>query len=109
MNLKILPNPSKLLKGRLVRRKNRFVAEVELGPERVEAYLANPGRLQTVLVPGRRVLLQKKEGENRRLGFDVLAVDVEGSWVLFMQPLQIGSLRLLWSQGSLLPSKDVGW
>jgi sugar fermentation stimulation protein A len=43
--------------GRFIRRLNRFVIEAETEGHRVEAYLANPGRLWELLLPGSELLL----------------------------------------------------
>jgi sugar fermentation stimulation protein A len=45
--------------GRFIHRINRFVVEVEVEGQRVEAYLANPGRLWELLLPGAELLLAR--------------------------------------------------
>ena len=45
------------LEGHFIRRINRFVIEVEIKGRLKQAYLANPGRLWELLLPGRELLL----------------------------------------------------
>jgi sugar fermentation stimulation protein A len=45
--------------ARFIRRINRFVVEVEVEGSRVEAYLANPGRLWELLLPGAELILAR--------------------------------------------------
>ena len=62
-----LPHPRPLLRGRLVDRYERFIAEVELDSgERVRAHCVNPGRMEGLVAPGVRVWLWKVEPESKR-------------------------------------------
>ena len=70
-----------LKSGTLRERRNRFslVASVD-GDER-PVYLRNSGGLETVLRPGREVLLRRVDDDDRKTDFDAIAVDVDGTWV----------------------------
>ena len=70
------------LEGRLVRRYQRFFAEVELdGGARVTAHCPNTGSLKGCLVEGARVWLRDSRDERRKLRFTWQAVEVGGAWV----------------------------
>jgi sugar fermentation stimulation protein A len=58
--------------ARFIRRINRFVVEVETGGRRVEAYLANPGRLWELLLPGAELLLAQSQ-PTAKLPYTVIA------------------------------------
>jgi len=75
-----LPQP--LLPGRLVRRYQRFLADVELADGRlVTAHTANTGSMRQCAVPGAAVLLSPSDNPKRKLAYSWELVQVEGHWV----------------------------
>ena len=75
-----LPQP--LLSGRLLRRYQRFLADVELDDgRRVTAHTPNTGSMRQCAVPGHRVLLSASVNPARKLPFTWELVEIEGSWV----------------------------
>lgn len=54
--------PTPLVEGRLVRRYERFVAEVRVGRELLRAHCVNPGRMEGLVIPGSRVWLSEAPG-----------------------------------------------
>lgn len=54
--------PTPLVEGRLVRRYERFVAEVRVGREVLRAHCVNPGRMEGLVIPGSRVWLSAAPG-----------------------------------------------
>lgn len=70
-----------LVEGRFVSRDNRFRVTVEIGGQPVWAHLPNSGRLGELLVPGRRVLLVERPGGQRKTGYDLGLVALDGRWV----------------------------
>ncbi|MFP4345061.1 MAG: DNA/RNA nuclease SfsA [Anaerolineales bacterium] len=65
-------------------RENRFRARVTVAGESVPAYLPNPGRLQELLLAGRRVMVRPAPpavAARRRTAHDLLLVEVEGRWI----------------------------
>ncbi|MDP3151532.1 MAG: DNA/RNA nuclease SfsA [Archangium sp.] len=56
--------PTPLHEGRLVRRYERFIAEVQLGRTLVRAHCVNPGRMEGMVVPGARVWLSEAPGRH---------------------------------------------
>jgi sugar fermentation stimulation protein A len=56
-------------------RKNRFVLEIELQGQRNTAYIANPGRMQEFLIPGRKILLQRSPSPESTHPFRATAIE----------------------------------
>lgn len=64
-----------------VRRRNRFIAEVEIDG-RVEAtHVANTGRMAELLCGGARALVRPASNPARKTAWDLLAVEKDGRWV----------------------------
>ncbi len=75
-----LPQP--LIEGRLVRRYQRFMADVELDDGRqVTAHTPNTGSMRQCAVPGYRVLLSKSDNPQRKLAWSWELVWVNDHWV----------------------------
>jgi len=75
-----LPQP--LLEGRLLRRYQRFLAEVELQDGRmVTAHTPNTGSMRQCAMPGHRVLLSASSNPARKLAYTWELVDINGYWV----------------------------
>jgi sugar fermentation stimulation protein A len=71
--------PAPLLEGRLVRRYERFIAEVRLGGRVVRAHCVNPGRMEGMVVPDARVWLSEAPG--RHLPYTWELIELEGRLV----------------------------
>ena len=70
------------LEGRLIRRYQRFFAEVELPDgERLVAHCPNTGSLLGCLVPGSPVWLRDSGNPARKLRFTWQAVRIGGTWI----------------------------
>ena len=67
-----------MVKGRIRERKNRFTVLVETGGNLIPVYLANSGRLEELIWPGRECILRKKEGG---LPFRLVAIRWSNFWV----------------------------
>lgn len=75
-----LPQP--LLEGRLLRRYQRFFADVELPDGRVlTAHTPNTGSMRQCAVPGHRVLLSTSANPARKFPYTWELVEVAGHWV----------------------------
>jgi len=72
--------PTRLVEGRLVRRYERFIAEVRVGREVVRAHCVNPGRMEGLVIPGARVWLSEAQAE-RALKFTWELVELDGRLV----------------------------
>ena len=74
--------PAPLLEGRLVRRYQRFLADVELADGRlVTAHTPNSGSMRQCAVPGHRVLVSLSDNPGRKLKFTLELIQVNGHWV----------------------------
>ncbi|MCD6522100.1 DNA/RNA nuclease SfsA [Candidatus Calescamantes bacterium] len=93
-----------MIRGKIRGRINRFTVEVDLEGERVRSYLANSGRLPQLIIPGKEVLLIKK---NKGLPYKILAVLERNNWVCVDSFL---SNRFVWEKlkENVLPFLE-GW
>jgi len=74
--------PAPLLGGRLRRRYQRFLAEVELEDGRVvTAHTPNTGSMQQCAVPGHEVRLSRSDNPQRKLPYTLELIRVNGHWV----------------------------
>jgi len=75
-----LPEP--LLRGTLLRRYQRFLADVELEDGRqVTAHTPNTGSMQQCAVSGHEVLLSPSDNPARKLAYTLELIRVNGFWV----------------------------
>ncbi|MFZ2949367.1 MAG: DNA/RNA nuclease SfsA, partial [Desulfuromonadaceae bacterium] len=75
-----LPYP--LIAGRLLRRYQRFLADVELADGTiVTAHCPNSGSMMGCAVPGSRVLLSSSGNPSRKFPFTWELVQADGCWV----------------------------
>jgi sugar fermentation stimulation protein A len=74
--------PSPLVEGRLVRRYQRFLADVELADGTlVTAHTPNTGSMKQCAVPGFPVLVSRSANPKRKLPFTLELIRVNGHWV----------------------------
>lgn len=74
--------PTPLVEGRLVRRYQRFLAEVELEDGTVvTAHTPNTGSMRQCAVPGHPVLLSRSDNPRRKLAYTLELIRVNGHWV----------------------------
>ncbi len=74
--------PSPLVEGRLRRRYQRFLADVELADgSRVTAHTPNTGSMLQCAVPDHRVLLSAAANPARKLAWTLELIEVAGHWV----------------------------
>jgi sugar fermentation stimulation protein A len=90
--------PEPLIPGRLVRRYQRFLADVALeGGAEVTAHCPNPGRMLGLDTPGSRLWLSAARRPGRRLPLTLELVEVEGALVgintMHPNPLVAEALR----------------
>lgn len=78
-NLRIPFGP--LEEGVFLRRPNRFLGVVSLGGQEKNAYVANPGRLKELLVPGNRVMVRRAKTPRRKTELDLVLAAFNGIWV----------------------------
>lgn len=74
--------PSPLLPGKLLRRYQRFLADVQLADGRVvTAHTPNTGSMLQCAVPGHEVLVSIAANPARKLGYTLELIRVNGHWV----------------------------
>jgi sugar fermentation stimulation protein A len=71
-----------LIWARFLERTSRFTVVAERDGTLLDCFLANPGRLKELLVPGHSLLLRCAAlGDSRKTGFDVIGVCLKGKVV----------------------------
>ena len=72
-----------LAEARLVERPNRFLVSARRGSEVVEAHLPNPGRLEELMSPGRRLRLRPAKRPGRKTDWTAVLVETPAGdgWV----------------------------
>lgn len=71
-----------LIKGKLIRRYKRFLADVELGSgEVVTAHCTNSGSMLSCIEPNAPVYLSPVPNPNRKTGFTWEMIQIDGCWV----------------------------
>jgi sugar fermentation stimulation protein A len=97
-----VPLASPILKARFIGRPNRFLVTCSLDGKTVEAYLANPGRLWELLLPGRLLYLVKNPPDPAKsTEYTVLAVEHEGRPILLHTHLVNDVVAYLLAAGRL--------
>jgi sugar fermentation stimulation protein A len=72
--------------GEFLERVNRFVVRVDFGDggevtDVGDAYLADPGKLRDILVPGHEILCERVDDPHRATDYDAVAARVGDTWV----------------------------
>jgi sugar fermentation stimulation protein A len=71
----------RLVQASFLRRENRFSCLVMIAGSNEVVYLANSGRLETVLEPGRKVFLAERSSPTRTTRYDLVLAAVGGLYV----------------------------
>jgi sugar fermentation stimulation protein A len=77
-----------LEEGRFLARPNRFVALAELGGEEFRVHVADTGRLEEILTPGRPLLLLRNR-PGMKTAYTLVAAKMEEGWVLVNTRLHV--------------------
>ena len=74
--------PASLIKGRLIKRYKRFLADIELeSGEMITAHVANPGSMMGLKDEGLTVWLSRSDNPKRKLPYSWELVEVDGALV----------------------------
>ena len=70
---------SEIIRANFLGRPNRFLVRCESNGKILSAFLPNPGRLQELLLPGRRIhLTREAQSQHRKTHYTVVAVERDG-------------------------------
>lgn len=101
----IVRHPSELLEAFLVRRRMRFLVDVEFADgSTATAHTNNTGSMAGLLASRRRVLLSVSDNPRRKLPYTLEAVDLAGSWVGVNTLTPNRMLKAAW-QANALPAE----
>lgn len=67
--------------GRLVKKINRFLAEVKIDGEKAFAHIPNSGRLTELMIPGAKILLEKADNRERKTPYTLKSILHNQRWV----------------------------
>ena len=67
--------------GTLIKRENRFIAQVKINGTTERVHVPNTGRLPQILLEGVKVQLRKSNNPNRKTKYSLIAAVKEGRWV----------------------------
>ena len=70
-----------MIEGRFVRRKNRFIAEVQVGDLVEEVHVRNTGRLRELFIKDVPVLLEPAANPERKTRFSLVCVKKKDQWI----------------------------
>jgi len=91
-----------LIRGKIIDRPNRFTIRAKMGLKIERVYLPNPGKLSTVIAPGREILCERAMGDKRKTLFSAFAIKVGIFYVtvnsslanaIFSAAIESGALR----------------
>ncbi|MGR3491813.1 MAG: DNA/RNA nuclease SfsA [Shimia sp.] len=106
-----------LIEGRLIRRYNRFLADVDLGGETVVAHCPNPGSMMGLKDPGLPVWLEPNDDPRRKLRYAWRIARKDGAWVgidtatpnrVVKEALQARAIPTLAAYGTVRPEQKYG-
>lgn len=76
-----LASGAPLVEARFVARPNKFIVEAQYDGQITRAHLSDRGRLPGLLQPGARLVLAQRTGIDRRTGYQVAAVYLDGELI----------------------------
>ncbi|MDH5638787.1 MAG: DNA/RNA nuclease SfsA, partial [Nitrospinota bacterium] len=65
----------------MIRKVNRFLAEVTVDGRQCQAHIPNSGRLAELMTPGRKVILERATNPERKTPFTLKSVHFKNRWV----------------------------
>ena len=71
----------KMIHGILERKVNRFIAQVYINGIKEQVHIKNTGRLNELLLPKAKVMLEHSDNPNRKTRYSLISVEKNGRWV----------------------------
>ncbi len=99
--------PGPLLEGEFLHRPNRFLSRIRLNGREVWSHVPDPGRLKELLIPGAKVLLEKKPGANRKTKYATVMV-YQGEELVSINSLLPNRFARFCMDNQLIPEL-LGW
>ncbi len=107
-----------LWEGRFIERPNMFTLRVDLAGRPVTAAMADRGRLEGVLTPGRPILMERRAEEHRKTNYQALAARLDDDRLasldtqlpnrLVAQALEAGALQGLFAFARFETEQTIG-
>jgi len=70
-----------IVRGKLIKRVNRFIAEISINGIEEDVHVKNTGRLKELLLPGAEVLMECSNNPNRKTRYSLIAAAKNDIWV----------------------------
>jgi len=102
-----MPLASGLLEAEFVARPNRFLSKVRIKGQIYDAHVPDPGRLEELLLPGARVLVEPKTGAQRKTKFATVMVYAGAELVSINSQLPNRFVRFCLDRGAI--PEFAGW
>ncbi len=74
-------HPEPPLQATFLERPNRFLGVVNLNGKKVQCFIPNPGRMNELLTPKRKVFIFPKTGKHRKTKYDLTMVELDNTLV----------------------------
>lgn len=110
--------PTKLVKGKIIKRYKRFLADIELeSGELITAHTANTGSMKTCWEPGWKVLCSFHDNPKRKLKYSLELTHNGKSWILVntslpnkigFEAVEKGLIKELIGYDSIKPEAKIG-
>ncbi|MFT6071200.1 MAG: sugar fermentation stimulation protein A [Bacteriovoracaceae bacterium] len=109
---------TKLVKGKIIKRYKRFLADIELDSgETITAHTANTGSMKTCWEPGWNVLCSFHDNPKRKLKYSLELTNNGDSWILVntslpnkigLEAIEKGLIKELTGYDSIKPEAKIG-
>ncbi len=102
-----MPLPAGLMEAEFIARPNRFLSKVKIDGKIHDSHVPDPGRLQELLIPGARVLVEPKSGPKRKTKYATVMVYAGDELISINSQLPNRFVRFCLDAGSI--PEFSGW
>lgn len=89
-----------IIKGKFIKRPNRFIAHVDINGIETVTHVKNTGRCKELLLPDATVILEKSDNPARKTAYDLVSVYKEGLGLINMDSQAPNKLVMEWLSSS---------